>query len=61
MSRLGRVVFALEDNKMGCLGGATDLNILGGSNHRCEISAGIMREECLQIIQAYFQAKRGAQ
>lgn len=60
MSRLGRVVYALEDKKMGCLGGATDLNVLEGRNHTCEISSGIMREECLQIIQAYFQSKRAA-
>ena len=60
MSRLGRVVFALEDPKMGCLGGATDLNTLEGSNHRCEITRGIMETECRELIQAYFQLKRAA-
>lgn len=60
MSRLGRVVYALEDEKMGCLGGATNVNNLSGNNHRCIVQSGIMREECLGILQAYFQAKRSS-
>lgn len=61
MARLGRVVFAVEDPKMGCLGGASDLNSIEGSNHRCEITRGVMATECRELIQAYFQLKRSAQ
>lgn len=60
MARLGRVVYAVEDPKMGCLGGATDLNTLPGSNHRCELTPGVMATECREVIQAYFQLKRAA-
>jgi tRNA(adenine34) deaminase len=58
MSRVSRVVHAFADPKMGCLGGATDLNALPGSNHRFEVHCGVMEKECLQLVQAYFQAKR---
>ncbi len=58
MARLGRVVFAVGDPKMGCLGGATDLNALPRVNHRCELTCGVLGRECLELIQAYFKLKR---
>ncbi|MBL4576206.1 MAG: nucleoside deaminase [Opitutaceae bacterium] len=58
MSRLKRVVYAIGDPKMGCSGGATNLNELPQTNHRVEITTGVMEEECRQIIQAFFQRKR---
>lgn len=58
MARLGRVVYAVSDLKMGCLGGATNLNELERVNHRCEITTGVLERECRALIQAYFQQKR---
>jgi len=58
MSRLKRVVYAVSDPKMGCLGGATDLNILPQSNHRLEIARGVGEKPCLDLLRAYFQLKR---
>jgi tRNA(adenine34) deaminase len=58
MSRLKRVVYAVGDPKMGCLGGATDLNALPGSNHRVELTRGVLEKPCLELIRAYFQLKR---
>jgi tRNA(adenine34) deaminase len=58
MARLGRVVYAVGDPKMGCLGGATDLNGLPRVNHHCELTRGVLERECLELIQAYFQLKR---
>ena len=60
MARVGRVVYAVADPKMGCLGGATNLNQIEGVNHRCDIEVGVLREECLLLLQAYFQMKRKA-
>src|SRR5271169_6436216 len=40
MARVKRVCFAVVDPKMGCLGGAADLNALARSNHRLEVTAG---------------------
>lgn len=59
MSRLGRVVFAWGDPKMGCLGGATPLHTLPKLNHRVEVTNGILEEPCREILQAYFNLKRG--
>ena len=58
MSRVKRVVYAVPDPKMGCLGGATDLNALPQVNHHLEILRGVMEKPCLELLQAYFQAKR---
>jgi tRNA(adenine34) deaminase len=58
MSRLKRVVYAVPDPKMGCLGGAIDLNGLPQSNHRLEISRGLLEKPCLDLLRAYFQLKR---
>lgn len=58
MSRVKRVVFAVADPKMGCLGGATDLNALPNVNHHVIITRGVLEEPCLQLLQAYFQLKR---
>lgn len=61
MSRLKRVVYAVPDPKMGCLGGATDLNGLPQSNHHLEITRGVLQEPCLALLRAYFQLKRTAE
>ncbi len=58
MARLGRVVFGIRDPKMGCLGGATDLNAIASMNHHCELVSGVMEAECLELFQAYFQLRR---
>lgn len=58
MARVGRVVYAVPDPKMGCLGGATDLNALPRVNHRCIVEAGLMAADCRELLQAYFRVKR---
>ena len=58
MARVKRVVFAVSDPKMGCLGGATDLNTLPQVNHHLEITRDVMSQPCLELLQAYFKAKR---
>jgi tRNA(adenine34) deaminase len=58
MSRLGRVVYALPDPKMGCLGGASSLHQLPQSNHKPEVLCGVMREPCEALIQAFFKYHR---
>lgn len=58
MSRVKRVVYAVPDPKMGCLGGATDLNELPQVNHHLLITRGVLEKPCLELLQAYFQLKR---
>ena len=59
MSRLNRVVFAWGDPKMGCMGGATELHSLPKLNHRVSVTSGVLEEPCREILQAYFNMKRG--
>jgi tRNA(adenine34) deaminase len=59
MSRVKRVCYAVPDPKMGCLGGAANLNELPHANHRLEISAGgVLEEECRALLQEFFRLKR---
>lgn len=61
MARVKRVVYAVGDPKMGCLGGATDLNALPQVNHHLTTTRGVLEAECLELIQAYFRLKRGGE
>jgi tRNA(adenine34) deaminase len=59
MSRVKRVCYAVPDPKMGCLGGATNLNDLPQVNHHVEITAGgVLESECRELLQAFFRLKR---
>jgi tRNA(adenine34) deaminase len=59
MSRVARVCYAVPDPKMGCLGGATNLNDLPRANHRCEItSGGVLESECRELLREFFKLKR---
>jgi len=59
MSRVRRVCYAVPDPKMGCLGGATNLNDLPGVNHHLELTTGgVLETECRDLLQAFFQLKR---
>lgn len=57
-TRIKTVVFGIEDVKGGAAGGAMNLLQHPGLNHRCEITGGVMREECLGILQAFFKERR---
>ena len=60
MSRVRRVCYAVPDPKMGCLGGATNLNDLPRVNHHLELTAGgVLEDECRDLLQSFFRLKRG--
>ena len=57
--RPDRVVFGCPDAKGGAAGGW--INLLDSNpplNHRCDVLSGVMKEECLGILQSFFQAAR---
>ena len=58
MARLSKVIYAVPDPKMGCLGGATAVQELPKLNHRLETQSGVMESECKAVLQEYFQRKR---
>lgn len=62
MSRVKRVCYAVPDPKMGCLGGATNLNDLPRVNHHFELTAGgVLEDECRELLQTFFRFKRNAE
>jgi tRNA(adenine34) deaminase len=57
--RPGRVVFGCGDPKAGAAGGW--INLLEANpplNHRCEVTPGVLGEECLSMIQSFFREAR---
>ncbi len=58
MARLSKVVYAVPDPKMGCLGGGTSLHELPQLNHRVVVEGGVLEAECKAVLQGYFQRKR---
>ena len=58
MARLGEVHYAVEDPKMGGLGGATSLHTLPFSNHKPKVFRKTMELECKEMLQAFFQLQR---
>jgi tRNA(adenine34) deaminase len=62
MSRVKRVCYAVPDPKMGCLGGATNLNDLPRVNHHLELTAGgVLETECRELLQTFFKLKRAGE
>jgi tRNA(adenine34) deaminase len=60
MSRVRRVCYAVPDPKMGCLGGATNVNELPRVNHHVELTVGgVLEDECRVLLQTFFRMKRG--
>ncbi len=57
-ARAKRVVFAVEDSRMGYLGGALDLNATPTNNHKLLVEKGVMEKECRQILRDFFTKKR---
>ena len=57
--RMRRVIFGCADERSGAAGGAMNLLQMANLNHRCEITSGILREECAGLLKTFFQARRG--
>jgi tRNA(adenine34) deaminase len=58
--RMRRVIFGCEDSRAGAAGGVLNLLQLPSLNHRCEITNGVLRDECACLLQTFFQARRRA-
>ena len=57
-SRMKRIVFGAHDQKAGAC--RTLYNIADDErlNHRCEITEGILAEECVEKLRVFFKSKR---
>lgn len=58
--RIRRVIFGCEDPRSGAGGGLINLLQHPALNHHCEITAGVLQNECAMILQDFFRKKRKA-
>jgi tRNA(adenine34) deaminase len=58
LARIGRVVFGAYDARCGMAGSVYDLLRDPRLNHRPEVVAGLMAEECGELLKRFFQARR---
>ena len=58
LARVARVVFGAWDDKAGMGGSVGDLLRHPRLNHRPEVSAGVLAEECGTLLREFFAARR---
>ena len=58
LSRMERLVFGAEDRRYGACGSGLDVLKDDSLDHRVEVSKGVLREECRQLVQAFFEGVR---
>ena len=58
LSRLKRVVFGAWDDKAGMAGSVEDLLRHPRLNHRPEVRAGVLAEECAALLEGFFRRQR---
>ncbi len=59
-ARVGRCVYGAVDAKAGALGSLYDLNADSRLNHRFNVTAGVLADECRAVLSSYFAGLRGA-
>lgn len=57
-ARLARVIFGCSDPRGGAAGGLLNLLQMQELNHRCEITSGVMADECAMLLRSFFAARR---
>ncbi|RHD36065.1 MULTISPECIES: tRNA adenosine(34) deaminase TadA [Collinsella] len=58
-ARVGRCVYGATDAKAGALGSLYDLNVDSRLNHRFNVHAGVLADECREVLSGYFGGLRG--
>lgn len=59
-ARVGRCVYGAADAKAGAVGSLYDLNADSRLNHRFNVTAGVLADECREVLSSYFSGLRGA-
>lgn len=56
--RMRRVIFGCPDVRAGAAGSVVNLLQMPSLNHHCEITSGVLHDECAAILQSFFQKQR---
>jgi tRNA(adenine34) deaminase len=57
-TRIRRVIFGCTDPVAGAAGSVMNLLQMPGFNHRCDITSGVLQNECAAILQKFFRKRR---
>lgn len=57
-ARVGRCVYGAADAKAGAVGSLYDLNADSRLNHRFNVTAGVLADECREVLSGYFSGLR---
>lgn len=58
-ARIDRLVYGAADPKAGAVGTLFDLSSDARLNHRFDVTAGVLGEQCGQMLREFFQGLRG--
>jgi tRNA(adenine34) deaminase len=59
LARVARVVYGTDDPKAGAAGSVLDVLAEPRLNHRPAVEAGVLAEECAEMLRAFFRVRRG--
>jgi tRNA(adenine34) deaminase len=59
-TRVSRVIFGCADPAAGAAGSVINLLQMPTLNHRCDIAAGVLENECAAILKDFFRERRDA-
>jgi tRNA(adenine34) deaminase len=59
-ARIGLVVYGATEPKAGAITSMIRAHELTGLNHRLQAEGGVLEEECREVLQQFFQARRAS-
>jgi len=59
-ARIGTLVYGADERRSGAVVSTVRAGELPGHNHRFEVVSGVRGDECRELMQAFFRARRGA-
>ena len=57
-ARVRRVIFGCKDERAGAAGSILNVLQMRTLNHQCDISSGVLRNDCATILQDFFRKQR---
>ena len=57
-ARVNRLVYGAADPRAGAAGSVYDIACSDNLNHRLEVTGGVCEDECREMLQAFFRARR---
>jgi tRNA(adenine34) deaminase len=57
-ARVRRVIFGCADERAGAAGSIINVLQMPALNHHCDITSGVLQNECAAILQDFFKQKR---